>query len=504
MILRRYLWGDSAGILTLLGVAAVVLFIKLGAAELWTLEGRWAGVCAHMIRSGDYLHPYLYGNAYYDKPLLSYWLAIAVARAFGRLNEAALRVPSAFAGLLSIWLVYRLGTRRFDGVTGLLAGFLLTTCYMFVFWSRVASADMLNVAGTLAAVTWYFERRDSPTFFAFAAFFVLIALTCLMKGLIGSVIPALMVLPDLLRERRWRVLLRASLVPAALIGAVVYLAPFLASSLTQPSSYTQSGLEMVFRENALRYFDPFDHEAPVYIYFLQLPVFLIPWAALLPFAVWRLVRHWRDVPEASRWLAWGCLLVFVFLTAGGSRRSYYILPMVPFVILLVADWVRFETRFGSLQAVCSWGVVAMLAVMVVWFAIAVPVGFRHGGQRLLASEVRHYVEARAPWATWRVLICGAPPGAGYYFHTGAEPTVIPIAEAAKVSGYVEADPRTIVLTRRRFEMQVRSGLPQATAFEERSRLPRLLRSATASERDIIALVPLSARASEGGPPSVSE
>ena len=504
MTLRRYLWGDSASILTLLGVAAVVLFVKLGAAELWTLEGRWAGVCAHMIRSGDYLHPYLYGHAYYDKPLLSYWLAIAVAHALGGLNEAALRVPSALAGLLSIWLVYRLGKRRFDRTTGLLAGFLLTTSYMFVFWSRVASADMLNVAGTLATVTWYFERRDRPTFLDFAVFFVLIALTCLMKGLIGSVVPALLILPDLLRDRRWGVLLRASLVPAALIGAAVYLAPFLASSLTQPSSYTQSGLKMVFRENALRYFDPFDHQAPVYIYFLQLPVFLIPWAALLPFAVWRLVRHWRDVPEASRWLAWGCLLVFVFLTASGSRRSYYILPMVPFVILLVADWVYFETRFGFLQPVCGWGVVAMLAVMVVWFAVAVPLGFRQGGQRLLAGEVRQYAEARAPWVTWKVLICGAPPGVGYYFHTGAEATVIPIAEAAKVSGYVEADPRTIVLTRRRFEKQVRSRLPPATAFEERSRLPRLLRSARASERNIIALVPQSARLSEDGPTSVSE
>jgi 4-amino-4-deoxy-L-arabinose transferase-like glycosyltransferase len=490
MILRRYLWGDSGNILILLGVAVVLLFIKLGAAELWTLEGRWAGVCAHMMQSGDYLHPYLFGNAYYDKPLLSYWLAIAVARGIGGLNEAALRVPSALAGVLSIWLVYRLGTRRFDRATGLLAGFLLTSCYMFVFWSRVASADMLNVAGTLAAVTWYFERRDRPTFFNFVTFFVLIALTCLMKGLIGSVVPALMILPDLLQERRWKVLLRASLVPAGLIGAAVYLAPFLASSVTQPSSYTQSGLEMVFRENALRYFDPFDHQAPVYIYFLQLPVFLIPWAVLLPFAFWRLARHWADVPEASRWLAWACTLVFVFLTASGSRRSYYVLPLVPFVILLVADWVKAETAFGwSVEAVCSWGVVTMLVVMVVWFAIAVPQGFRHGGQRLLAAEVRHYAEARAPWASWKVLICGAPPGAGYYFYTGVEAKVIPIADAAKVPEYVEAEPRTIVLTRRRFEKEVRSRLPQARAFEERSRLPRFLRSARASERDIIALVP---------------
>jgi hypothetical protein len=164
--------------------------------------------------------------------------------------------------------------------------------------------------------------------------------------------------------------------------------------------------------------------------------------------------------------------------------------MVPFVMLLIADWVKAQTTFGSSVATaCSCGVVAMFVVMIGWFAVAVPEGFRHGGQRLLAGEVRHYAEKLAPWASWRVLICGAPPGAGYYFHTGIEANVIPIADAAKVPRYVEAEPRTIVLTRRRFEKQVRSRLPQATAFEERSRLPRFLQSARTSERDIIALIP---------------
>jgi len=65
-------------------------------------------------------------------------------------------------------------------------------------------------------------------------------------------------------------------------------------------------------------------------------------------------------------------------------------------------------------------------------------------------------------------------------------------------------PQASTLTRRRFEKQVRSRLPPATAFEEHSRLPRLLRSARASGRDIIALVPQSARASEDEPTSVSE
>ncbi len=489
MTLRRYLWGESASVTLLLGVTAAVFFVKLGAAELWTLEGRWAAVCEHMIQSGDYLHPYLFGDAYYDKPLLSYWLAVAVARAIGQLNETALRVPSAICGLFSVWLVYRLGTRRFDRATGLVAGFLLATCYMFVFWSRVASADILNVAGTLAAVTWYFERRDRATFFAFAVFFVLVALTCLMKGLIGAVIPALAILPDVLEEGRWRSLVRVSIVPAALIGVAVYAAPFLASSLTQGPSYSESGLGMVFRENALRYFEPFDHEAPVYIYVLDLPFFLLPWAVFLPFAVWRLARHWHDTSQSSRWLVWSCVLVFAFLTASGSRRSYYILPMVPFVILLIADWMRAEAESGRLETACSWGVAAMLAGMVVWFGVVVPQGFHHGGERLLADKVRRYAESRAPWSSWKVLICGAPPGAGYYFRTGTEARVIPISEVAKVAAYVQSEPQTIVLTKRRFEEEVRVQLPQVTAFEERSRLPRILRPAHGNDRAVIALVP---------------
>src|ERR1051326_8374927 len=152
------LWGSRVSGALLLAGATAVIAVKLGAAELWTLEGRWAAICAHMLRSGDYLHPYLFGAPYYDKPLLSYWLMIGASWVVGRLNEVALRLPSAAAGVASVWLIYRLRVLRFDRTTGLIAGSLLVTSYMFVFWSRVASADMLNVAGTSAAVTWYFAR----------------------------------------------------------------------------------------------------------------------------------------------------------------------------------------------------------------------------------------------------------------------------------------------------------------------------------------------------------
>lgn len=489
MTVQRWLWGESATIALLLAVSSAVLFAKLGTAELWTQEGRWAAICAHMIASGDYFHPYLFGEPYYDKPLLSYWLMIGVARLLGRLDETALRLPSALAALLSLWCVYRLGKGRFDRATGLMAAALLASCYLFVFWARVASADMLNVAGTLAAVTWYFERRERPGFTTAAVFFVLLAITALMKGLVGPAISILVLLPDLAREGRWRAVLRPSLVPALLCGAAVYLAPFVASGLSQRQGYAEGGLAMVFQENAVRYFDAFDHEEPFYIYLAVLPVYLLPWSPFLPFVLWSLARRWRSLPEASRWPALACLLIFLFLTASSSRRAYYLLPIVPFAVLMIAEWLQHEEAGARWATVSAWGVVCGLAGMFVWFTLVVPASFRYGGERLLAREVRAQAEKEAPWSTWHVLICGAPPSAGYYFRAGYEAKVIPAEDAGEVGRLVAENPHTIVLTKRRFVEAVRSQVPAATMFVERPRIPSFLRPRKGSDRDVIAFVP---------------
>ena len=82
----------------LLGTVVLLIFIMPGASNLWTHEGRWAVICREMMRSGDYVHPYLFDEEYYDKPLLSYWLMIGVARVFGGLSETAMRLPGILAG----------------------------------------------------------------------------------------------------------------------------------------------------------------------------------------------------------------------------------------------------------------------------------------------------------------------------------------------------------------------------------------------------------------------
>src|SRR5687767_12016567 len=160
----------------LMAGSALLLLVGLGSADLWTQEERWALICQEMLRSGDYVHPWLVDRPYYDKPLLSYWLMVGLAGVLGSLDGWALRLPSALSGLVTVWCTWRLGRRLLGRQAGLLAGLILATTFYFIFWGRVASADMLNVAGIIAAVTWYVDRSDRGFLFHLV-FFTLLAVT---------------------------------------------------------------------------------------------------------------------------------------------------------------------------------------------------------------------------------------------------------------------------------------------------------------------------------------
>src|SRR5690349_19644715 len=62
---------------SVLALAAVMFFARLGARALWSSEFRWAEIAREMLLSSRYFWPTINGHVYYDKPLGSYWLVIA-------------------------------------------------------------------------------------------------------------------------------------------------------------------------------------------------------------------------------------------------------------------------------------------------------------------------------------------------------------------------------------------------------------------------------------------
>ena len=338
----------------ILSLGCLILFLGLGERSLWYLEGRWAEITREMFVTGDFFHPTIGGEPYFDKPLLTYWLVAIVTAVTGRLDEWAVRVPSALSGLVAAASTMWIGRRLWSAEVGRMAGAILLTSYGFLFWSRTANADLENLAVITLAIGWYWAKRDRAGFGAFLVFYLILFVGALMKGLPAVVVPLLAVVTDVVIENRWRRVLTLSHALALVIGLSVYLAPFWYASQTSPETYGASGLALVFRENIVRFFQPFDHKGPVYLYLYYLPALLMPWAPMFVAAVVALVSARRELDGHTRWLLYAAAVVFAFFTASGSRRGYYILPLVPFGALMIAI-LAVHMRGTRIEMARRWG-----------------------------------------------------------------------------------------------------------------------------------------------------
>lgn len=464
------LWGKQAKLGYLLCAAALLLFSMLGGRELWTQEHRWSDIVAAMLYSHDYLHPILDGNEYYDKPLLSYWFILGVRLLTGQLDLWVLRLPSSIAGFLAVFAIYRLGCRLKNNELGLLSGWLLLTTFYFAFWARVGNADMMNLAGALLAVTWYFEKRVAPSFFDYLVFFLILAITALCKGLVGPVVALIAIFPNVCQERRYALFFNWRLLVALIPAVILYFLPFWASLYFNPVDYQQNGLYQVYRENILRYVKPFDHVDPIYTYFIFLPLYLFPWVVLFFPALFSLKSRWQTMGPASRWMVFSVCLLFIFFTLSGSRRNYYVLPIVPFAILLTADWILSEfTRFSRQIAEV---IVGFFFMLVVTFAVLQPMFYNHGGLATFATVLKQQTDHIKPWEQWHFVMLdpdakirfylALPPELKHYDTVGRPEIQTKQSLMQAWTIIQQKNPDTIYLTRKMYVPFLRELLPDYT------------------------------------------
>lgn len=465
------LWGKQARIIYLLLAAVVLLLTLLGSREIWTQEHRWADIVFGMFYRNDFLHPYLNEANYYDKPLLSYWLIAGISWLSGQVSTWALRLPSALAGILAIWSIYRIGSEVQDKRLGLLSGWLLLTTYYFIFWGKTSSADMLNLGGTLFAVAWFFEKRNQPGFFNYAVFFLILAMTSLCKGLVGAIVPLIVIFPGLLMQYAWKKHLRVSLFLALIPALIVYVLPFWASSHFGGQSYDENGLMLVYKENVLRYFKPFDHQGPIWTYFVWLPVYLLPWAFFFIPALFALPKRWKSLTPNAQWISWSVLLLFIFFTLSGSRRNYYVLPIVPFAILMTADWILAAADSTAKRNIWAGRVAAIFfALMFLNFDVVQPLYYSQGGMNVFAAQLKGVVGDDKPLSEWNFVMLDPeskvrfylqlPPTMKDYSITGVnrkDQTQASLLKAWPILKEKKSD--VIYITRRSYEPFLRNILP---------------------------------------------
>lgn len=494
------LWGKEAKTLYLFLATAIVLLTMLGARDVWTQEHRWADIVSGMFYRQDFLHPYLNEVNYYDKPLLSYWLIAGFSFISGEVTNLALRLPSALAGLLAVWSIYRLGTNLKNRQLGLLAGWILLTTFYFIFWARTSSADMLNMAGSLFAVTWYFEKKSTPSFFNYAIFFLILALTSLCKGLVGIIVPLIAIFPDLLMQETWKKHLRLSVLFAIIPAAVIYILPFWASAHFGGSSYNENGLYLVYRENILRYFQPFDHQGPIYTYFIFLPVYLLPWTLFFFPTLFTLKSRWKTLSFESKWLVWAVFLLFVFFTLSGSRRNYYVLPLIPFAVLMTADWLlSLPDRLNKRNLWAGRIAITSLIIFFIAFDVTQPLFYTQGGVQTFAEDVKAQAARIRPWSDWNIIMLDCESKNRFYLQLSPFVKNYTISGAARLNQTTESllknwpflknqTSNTIFISRKLYAPLLKNLLPNYQVIETKATFgERLLK--IDSENAPIAFIP---------------
>ncbi len=145
------LWPIATSLYLLL--AAALCLFHLGAAGVMSMEGMVADGARHMLRTGEWVVPHVYGEIYTYKPGLAYWLAALPLAVWPAPTELQLRLPFAAAGVALGGFVLVAVGRLLGARTGLLCASATLGGGLFLQKVRLAEFDVVLAAGVGVAVT---------------------------------------------------------------------------------------------------------------------------------------------------------------------------------------------------------------------------------------------------------------------------------------------------------------------------------------------------------------
>jgi 4-amino-4-deoxy-L-arabinose transferase-like glycosyltransferase len=314
-------------------------------------EGRYVEIPREMVESGDYITPRLNGLKYFEKPPLQYWIQTIPLRFFG-MHEWAMRLPLAVLALLGCLLTYFFTQRFYDRRTGLWAAGILGTSVFYNVLGRLITLDMglsVFLTGTLFSFLTATEEEDPwkrRLWMFLSAFFA--ACAVLSKGLIGVVLPGMIIFFWLLLTNNWRIL-QTLFLPSTFTVFMGIAGPWhVLASLKNPGFF-----DFYFiHEHFERYLTTVHRRhQPLWFFIPVVLLGMLPWASLLPTTLARVfprnLAMCRKNPRELFFLLWA-IVPFVFFSISNSKLIPYILPVFPALAVLMAR--RIETGLANKES----------------------------------------------------------------------------------------------------------------------------------------------------------
>lgn len=284
-----------------------------GMGLISTDEPRYADIGRAMASTGDLITPRLWGQPWFEKPPLLYWMTAAGFKA-GLGSELAPRLPVTLLSLAFLAFFWDRLRRLWDARVALCSTAILATTAGWVALSGIAVTDIPLAVFFSGAVLFALERR-------FTAAAASLGLAVLAKSLVAPILFLPVLALDYRRIREW---LRPGPVAA-----------FLAVSLPwHLLCFLRNGREYLWVLFVQQQFGRFtsterQHVQRWWFYFPVLLLLLYPWFPLMAVAA----RNWRD--RRVRTLMAVVVFGFLFFSASENKLPGYLLPLAPSACVLM-------------------------------------------------------------------------------------------------------------------------------------------------------------------------
>ena len=339
-------------------------------------EGRYVGIAWEMLRSGNWLIPTEDGLPFFHKPPLFYWLTAGSMQVFGS-NAAAARLAPLLGAAVGAIGLYRVARHWAGERTARWSMLVLVTAPFFFAGAQFANLDML-VAGfmalsvVLAGHAALLLKTGRPHRSVLVGAWAAAAFGVLAKGLIGVVLPGLVLVVWLLVTRQARTILALLSLPG-LAAFVLITVPWFAAVQMQYPGFAH--YFFVYQHVERFAAGGFNSVQPWWFFLAAVPLLTLPWSLWLVRSTVR--ARPGESAQATLWrqLMWAWLsIVVVFFSIPQSKPVGYSMPVLFPLAALVADAVVARLGAGSARtrqaALASAGVAVALCLGAVAYSSA--------------------------------------------------------------------------------------------------------------------------------------
>lgn len=293
-------------------------------------EGRYVEIPREMVVSNDYVTPRLNGLKYFEKPAFFYWLQASSIKAFG-INETSMRLwPLIFAVLGSLALFF-VGRICFSDSVGLISASILSTNILYYMHSRLIILD-LAVSSLLSLSLFSFflafvhPIKKFSKHLLICLFYIFCALSLLTKGLIGVVLPGLVVFLWMIFYKKLYIIREMLYLPGFFLFFLIAVPWHFVIAQKNPEF-----LHFYFIvEHFLRYTTTLHcRYQPVYFFIPILLLGLMPWTGFAIVAIKNSIKKiFQNNNKEHAFLMIWFFSIFVFFSFAGSKLIPYILPVL--------------------------------------------------------------------------------------------------------------------------------------------------------------------------------